>query len=247
MARERAGAWFDPKLVRVLEALEGDDGFWTRLSSAEAAALVGEIEPAELIAGIDEGGLDRVAGAFARVIDAKSPFTARHSDRVAEIAVGIGGLLGLDDYELQRLRRAGLLHDIGKLGVSNLILDKPGRLTDEERAIVERHPSHTRELLARVTPFADLADDAAGHHEKLDGTGYPLGLRGEELSQTMRVLAVADVFEAMTAARPYRAPLPVEEVLAELDAQAGSTLDRDCVGALRPWIELEADRVTSSG
>ena len=106
---------------------------------------------------------------------------------------------------------------------------------------------HTRELLARVTPFAELADDAAGHHEKLDGSGYPLGLRGAELSQTMRILAVADIFEAMTAARPYRAPLPVEDVLAELDKQAGSTLDEDCVGVLRRWVGNKLHAVTSAG
>lgn len=239
MARDRAGTWFDPDLVRILEALEDDGDFWTRLSSDEADMLVGEVEPTELIARVDEGGLDRVAGAFARVIDAKSPFTARHSERVAEVAAGIGTLLGLDDDELRRLQRAALLHDIGKLGVSNLILDKPGRLTDVERTAVERHPSHTRELLARVTPFAELADDAAGHHEKLDGTGYPLGLRGDDLSQTMRILAVADIFEAMTAVRPYRAPLPLDHVLAELGAQAGTKLDGECVGALRLWLDLE--------
>jgi HD-GYP domain-containing protein (c-di-GMP phosphodiesterase class II) len=239
MARERAGTWFDPALVRVLEALEEDVAFWSDLSADDADALVAEAEPAELIAGVDEHGLDRIAGAFARVIDAKSPFTARHSDSVAEVAVGIGGLLGLADDELRRLRRAALLHDIGKLGVSNLILDKPGRLTEAERAAVERHPVHTRELLARVTPFAELADDAAGHHEKLDGSGYPLGLRGDELSPTMRILAVADIFDAMTAERPYRPPLPVDHVCAMLEEQAGSTLDGGCVRALQLWLDVE--------
>jgi len=126
---------------------------------------------------VDAAGLDRVAGAFARVIDAKSPFTARHSERVAEIALGIGVVVGLSSPELRRLRRAALLHDIGKLGISNLILDKPGRLNDAERAEIERHPIHTRELLGRVAAFRELADDASDHHEKLHGSGYPRRLR----------------------------------------------------------------------
>lgn len=210
MARARRGSWFDPGLVDSLQGFEGDVEFWERLSAADVADQVSELELPDRIQLVDEAGLDRIAGAFARVIDAKSPFTARHSERVAEVAVAMGVLLELTPEELRRLRHAGLLHDIGKLGVSNLILDKPGRLTEPERADVERHPVYTRELLGRVASFRELADDAAAHHEKLDGSGYPLGLRGGELTLTARILAVADVFEAMTARRPYREPLPAE-------------------------------------
>lgn len=236
IARERRGTWFDPELVRALEAFEGDGAFWARLSADEVAELVSQIEPPDEILHVDEAALDRVANAFARVIDAKSPFTARHSERVAEIAVAIGGLLELSPARLRRLRHTGLLHDIGKLGVSNLILDKPGRLTGEERVGVERHPNYTREFLARVEPFRELADDAASHHEKLDGSGYPLGLEGDQLTQTARILAVADVYEAMTAPRPYRGPIAADDVLAELDAEIGTKLDEECVGALRRLV-----------
>ncbi|MBA3347396.1 MAG: HD domain-containing protein [Actinobacteria bacterium] len=238
MARERRGTWFDPELVRALEAIEGDGYFWARLASDDLAELVREVEPPDDVVVADEAALDRIAGAFARVIDAKSPFTARHSERVAEIAVGIGAVLDLEHDVLRRLRRAALLHDIGKLGTSNLILDKPGRLTDEERLEMQRHPAHTREFLARVEAFAELADDAGDHHEKLDGSGYPRGLRGEELSLAARILAVADIFEAMTAARPYREPLPVGDVLAHLDGDGGTKLDVGCVAALREWVAL---------
>ena len=236
-ARERRGTWFDPELVGALEAFEGDGELWSRLAGDESA-LLAEIEPAERVLVVDDEGLDRVAGAFARVIDAKSPFTARHSERVAEIAVAIGAVLEWSPPELRRLGHAALLHDIGKLGVSNLILDKPGRLTDAERAAVELHPTHTRELLSRVASFRELADDAAAHHEKLDGSGYPLGLAGEEMSPTARVLAVADVFEAMTARRPYREPLPAETALAELERGDGAQFDAGCVAALRDLVAL---------
>lgn len=237
MARERRGSWFDPELVRTLEAIEGDGDFWVRLASNEVDELVREVEPPDYAVPADEETLDRIASAFARVIDAKSPFTARHSERVAEIAVGIGRELELSFEALRRLRRAGLLHDIGKLGTSNLILDKPGRLTPEEFLEIQRHPTHTREFLGRVAPFRELADDASDHHEKLDGSGYPRGLCGDELSLPARILAVADIFEAMTAARPYREPIAVEPVLASLDRDAGVRLDADCVAALRTWVE----------
>lgn len=236
IARERRGTWFDPELVRALAAFEGDGEFWARLSADEVSDLVSQIEPAGQIVRVDDASLDRVANAFARVIDAKSPFTARHSERVAETAVAIGTVLDMGPDGLRRLRLAGLLHDIGTLGVSNLILDKPGRLTGEERVSVELHPSYTREFLSRVAPFRELADDAAAHHEKLDGSGYPLGLEGDELTQTARILVVADIFEAMTAERPYRGPMAADDALAELDAEVGTKLDEECVGALRQLV-----------
>lgn len=236
IAHERRGTWFDPELVRALAAFEGDGEFWARLSAGEVAELVSGIEPADQIVRVDDAALDRVANAFARVIDAKSPFTARHSERVAETAVAIGGVLEVSPERLRRLRLAGLLHDIGTLAVSNLILDKPGRLTGEERISVERHPSYTREFLRRAAPFRELADDAAAHHEKLDGSGYPLGLEGDELTQTARILAVADIFEAMTAERSYRGPIAADDALAELDAEVGTKLDEECVGALRQLV-----------
>jgi len=236
MAQRREGTWFDPDLVRALEGFEGDDELWGRLSAEDVAGLVSELEPPDRIQLVDAEALDRIAGAFARVIDAKSPFTARHSERVAEIAVAVGTLLELTPEVLRRLRHAALLHDIGKLGVSNLILDKPGRLTAEERTGIEQHPVFTGEFLGRVSPFRELADDAAAHHEKLDGSGYPLALRGDELTLTARILAVADVYEAMTAGRPYRGPLPAEVALGELEAAVGAKFDDRCVAAVRELV-----------
>ena len=140
--------------------------------------------------------------------------------------------LGADEAEVTDLRRAAMLHDIGKLAVSNRILDKPGPLTPAEVAQVREHPLITARILERIPGFAHLAPLAAAHHERLDGSGYPYGLRAENLTLPMRVLAVADVFEAVTSARPYRPAMSVEEALAHLRAEAPTRLDADAVEAL---------------
>jgi HD-GYP domain-containing protein (c-di-GMP phosphodiesterase class II) len=231
MAFERTGSWFDPKLVRVLATLREDRRFWASLG-ANARAHVVALEPAERLVFADEACLDGIAEAFASVIDAKSPYTYRHSERVAEIAVSTGTALGLAPAALRDLRRAALLHDIGKLGVSNLILDKPGTLTDVEWAAMKRHPMWTEQILRRVSGFDELASVAAAHHEKLDGSGYHRGLRGDVLGQSARILALADIFEAMTAERPYRAAMPAEQALALMLDDVGTKLCPDAFAAL---------------
>jgi HD-GYP domain-containing protein (c-di-GMP phosphodiesterase class II) len=231
MAFERTGTWFDPELVRALASLREDGRFWASLG-ANARVHVGALEPTERLVLADEARLDAVAEAFASVIDAKSPYTHRHSERVAEIAVSTGAALGLGPAALRDLRRAALLHDIGKLGVSNLILDKPGELTGAELAAVQRHPEWTEQILRRVSRFDELASAAAAHHEKLDGSGYHRGLRGDALGQSARILAVADIFEAMTAQRPYRAAMPAEQALALMRDDVRTKLCPDAVAAL---------------
>ena len=138
------------------------------------------------------------------VIDAKSPYTHDHSRRVAGYAVAAAERLGAADRSLVRLRRAALLHDIGKLGVPNSVLDKPGRLSDDEWALMRSHTQHTHQILDAVPVFRDVAFDAACHHERLDGSGYHLGLGGAALGPAARLLAVADVTDALTSDRPYR-------------------------------------------
>jgi putative nucleotidyltransferase with HDIG domain len=212
VAHARRGTWFDPSLVDALDAIAGDHVFWSTLAATDQLAFVSDLEPADRVLFADEARLDQVAAAFARVIDAKSPYTALHSHGVAAVAVAVGEQLGCTADELVTLRRAGLLHDIGKLGVSNLILDKPGKLTDAEWAEMRKHTRYTAEILARVRRFRAFADLAAAHHERLDGSGYHLGLGGEQLPRLHRVLAVADVCEALSSDRPYRDALPRDEV-----------------------------------
>jgi putative nucleotidyltransferase with HDIG domain len=228
VARERSGTWFDPELVHAATSLEHDRDFWSALERADVAA----VEPMGHVVTIGESGLDRLCEAFARIIDAKSPYTALHSEGVAWIAAALGRSLGLDDPDCATLRRAGLLHDIGKLAVSNRILDKPGKLDPDEWKAMRDHPALTFEILDRVAPFRRFAFMAAAHHERLDGTGYHLGIGGSQLDLPSRILAVADVAEALSATRPYREALSADDVLQLVARDAGSRLDASAVDAL---------------
>ena len=232
VARVRRGTWFDPRLVDAVAAFEHDVAFWASLIEPDVDAH----EPADRIERADDDRLDRVAEAFAQIVDAKSPYTARHSAGVADIAVGIATVMGADPATLRLLRRAGLLHDVGKLGVSNRILDKPGKLDDAEWAAMRRHPELSATILESVPALADVARLAAVHHERLDGTGYPNGLSADRLDLPSRILQVADVAEALSAERPYRAALPAAEVLAIVRADAGTKLDARAAAALERWL-----------
>ncbi len=243
----RAGTWFDPFLVKELVVAARGPGFWEGLDREDDLhAVLAPLEPGDRLIVADDARLDRVAEAFARVIDAKSPYTARHSDGVARFAVMIAERLDFHPHEIRDLRRAGLLHDIGKLGVSSRILDKPGKLDDEEWKIMRRHPEYTARILGQVESLRDLAAMAAAHHERLDGRGYHLGLTAEQLSPSARVLAVADVAEALSADRPYRPGLAPDVVLDIIGRDAGTALDADAFVALReawapaPVLELAA-------
>lgn len=238
MAHARRGRWFDPVLVDCLDAFQMDAAFWGSLRHADTLAALHLREPEDLVIRLDETQLDSVAEAFARVIDAKSPYTATHSENVATIAVRTGEAMGLDARELRSLNRAALLHDIGKLGVSNTILDKPSALTEVEFETMRQHTRFTLEILKRVSRFRQFAATAAAHHERIDGSGYHLGLQGEEIGRLARILAVADVAEAISADRPYRAGMPVAQVTGVLDTLVAKRhLDGEAVEALKGWFD----------
>jgi putative nucleotidyltransferase with HDIG domain len=228
IARRRRQTWFDPALVDALVALEHDTRFWDSLESPAVTRL----EPPDRVLVADERRLDRVAHAFASIVDAKSPYTADHSEGVAAIAAALARLLDLDEPARATLLRAALLHDIGKLGVSSRILDKPGPLGPSEREAVRRHPQFSTQILARVRAFQDVARIAGAHHERLDGSGYHRGLTAAQLDQPSRILAVADVAEALSAERPYRPALGPEEVLDVMRPDADRALDLDAFTAL---------------
>ena len=229
----RRGRWFDPEAADAFLSITPTDPLWASLVDESLTEALAALEPEGQQVLADAAALDRVAEAFADVIDAKSPFTARHSRDVARYAVAIGYGLGLAEGEVRVLRRAGLLHDIGKLGVSNAILDKPGRLTDAEFAEVRRHPLYTEHILGQVSAFEDIAPIAAAHHERLDGRGYHRGRAAEDLTVAMRTLTCADVYDALTARRPYRDPMDPDDALALMWRDAGTAFCPVALDALR--------------
>lgn len=239
MAAQRRGRWFDPELVDCLETI-ASPALWASLECADLNATVAAAEPEERAIEATGERLDQIATAFAWVIDAKSSYTFEHSERVTSLALGAGERLGFDAAALTRLRRAALLHDIGKLAVPNAILDKPGRLSEAEWAVVRQHPAHTLHVLQQVPLFRELADDAANHHERVDGRGYFRGLTENELTPTARVLAVADVADALMSARPYRAALPIDEVIALLRQGRGTQFWPDAVDAMAESLAVSA-------
>ena len=235
VARRRRGRWFDPALVDALGTLRADADFWASLTEGDAASW--EPEDRALIA--DDARLDRIADAFAGVVDAKSPWTYRHSDRACVIVMSLASDLGADAETLRDLRRAALLHDVGKLSVSNRILDKPAPLTDAEFARVRTHPVVTERILARVPGCEHVARVASAHHERLDGGGYPRALAAPDLTMPMRLLAVADVYEALTSDRPYRPALSSSEALEIMRADVPARLDGDAFTALERLLALD--------
>ncbi len=237
VADQRCGKWFDPQFVSALFATERDQAFWQRLLAGNLVAELKACEPEDAVLLADEACLDRVAEAFAKVVDAKSPWTYQHSTRVAEITVGIAQQFNCSEDVLRDMRRAALLHDIGKLGVSNAILDKPGKPTAEEFAQIRRHPEFTQRILEQVSAFQTLADICGGHHERLDGKGYYRGLTASQLGWETRVLTVADICEAMSARRPYRDAMSWDQILEILRRDCGAGVDADCVSALERWHE----------
>jgi putative nucleotidyltransferase with HDIG domain len=219
-------------MVDVVLSWKRDAKWWEHLadfSLLDDAVIA--LEPGDTPIVATDERLDAISYAFAAVIDAKTPFTYRHSTNVARYAVGIATSMGANADLARDILRAGLLHDIGKLGVSNRILDKPGRLTDEERDEVKKHPLWTLQILERVSAFEHFAVASARHHERMDGRGYPWGVGAIDLDFTARVLAASDVYEALTADRPYRAGMELPKVLGIMRSDSGTAFDPAVVEA----------------
>ncbi|NQT80250.1 MAG: HD domain-containing protein [Candidatus Aminicenantes bacterium] len=177
--------------------------------------------------------------ALARTIDAKSPWTAGHSERVTELALQIGQVIGLSSEDLDSLRRGGLLHDIGKIGIPPEILDKPGKLTAEERKLMQKHVRLGARILEPIDAFAEAIPIVLQHHERFDGKGYPEGLAGEAINFNARIFAVADYFEAITSKRPYRKALERQSAIKFIKQRAGSEFDPKVVQAFLEAIIQE--------
>jgi HD-GYP domain-containing protein (c-di-GMP phosphodiesterase class II) len=235
VVKGRSDGALDPELVATFCRVADRErsGLWQYLTVEDRASLIGAHEPKGHEVEADDERLDALTTAFAEVIDAKSPFTGRHSYNVAVVAEAMARGMKLNDDVCRAIRRASLVHDLGKLGVSNLILDKRGSLTESEWRVMRNHPATTLQIISRVPALRDIGELASRHHERLDGRGYFRGLRGEQLSLSARLIAVADVWEALTANRPYRRALQPDEALAEMNGMVGWHLGREAYQALR--------------
>ncbi len=230
VVERRSGGWFDPgvaavfgrvgpELMRELEA--GDP--WQMLLGSEPAPL----------AYVGEHDLDRVARCFADMVDLKSPYTLGHSSEVARLAEAAARVVGLGARETVDVRRAALLHDLGRVGVSSGIWDKSRPLTRSEQEQIRMHPYHTERILAGSAVLEPLGRIAGLHHERLDGSGYHHGLSAPAIPASARILAVADAFQTATQARPHRAAHTPERAAERLAAEAAAgRLDADCVTAV---------------
>jgi HD-GYP domain-containing protein (c-di-GMP phosphodiesterase class II) len=229
----RSGAWLDPALVAAFQKVAARPGFWETLASPAIATHLMTLVPADHSVAVDDTYLDAIAVAFGDVIDAKSPFTSGHSARVARFADACADHFGFTPGRKKSLHRAALLHDVGKLGVSNTILDKPGPLDQEEWKLMRAHALETGNILGRINAFADIAALAAAHHERLDGTGYPGRLAAADITLETRIITACDYYDALTANRPYRAAMSNDAALAIMQAEEGTAIDAECLAALR--------------
>jgi PAS domain S-box-containing protein/putative nucleotidyltransferase with HDIG domain len=194
------------------------------------------LENARLVTDLEEFSVGAVK-ALAETIDAKSPWTRGHSERVTTLALKIGKEMGLGEEDLREFRIAGLLHDIGKIGTNMLILDKPESLTDEEYDQMKEHPGKGVEILSPIKQLSNILPVIRGHHECYDGTGYPDGLKGAEIPFRARILTVADTVDAMGADRPYRKGLSEEKIIKELKRCSGTQFDPEVVTAYLKTLE----------
>jgi HD-GYP domain-containing protein (c-di-GMP phosphodiesterase class II)/DNA-binding CsgD family transcriptional regulator len=230
LVESRSGLQFDPSLSAALSA--DPERILGGLDSAHTWSAVIDAEPALRVT-LSGDDFDRALRAIADFVDLKSPYTLGHAGAVADLAAATAAQLGLEDDEARMLRRAGLVHDLGRLGVSNAIWDKPGPLGAGEWERVRLHPYLTERMLHQSEALAPLAEIAVQHRERLDGSGYPKGLSGAAISRPARILGAVDAYRSMREPRPHRPALTAEQAAAELqaDVRAGR-LDAEAVTAV---------------
>lgn len=242
MVRRRAGSWFDPVVAEALSAAGVEE--LRRLDDEDpwAAVLAAEPQPVRRIA---QDRLGTVARAFADFVDLKTPFTLGHSSEVAEIAASASKRLGLPDPDAVLL--AGLLHDLGRTGVSSGVWERPGSLSTAEWEQVRLHPYYTDRILARSQVLEPLARIAGMHHERQDGSGYHHRASGVEVPVAARLLAVADVYQAMTQARPHRSAVNGDRAAHEVTSLAKQgLLDPECAAAVLEAAGQSGSRVRAA-
>mgnify|MGYP000892104041 CR=1 FL=1 len=212
-----AGSVLSPDVTRAFAAVAAREAFWIALVPRHVLRYLGDLALGDWRLTINFPQFGHVARLISSIVDAKSPFTAAHSVGVAQLARHLGRHVGLDEDTLAKIEVAGLMHDVGKLCVPDEIVDKPGSLTPLEFSVMERHAFETYQILRHIPGLEQIAEWAAFHHEALNGQGYPFRRDAGRLSTEARIVAVADVFQALAQERPYRGRQPSEEIPRFLD------------------------------
>lgn len=214
---------------------------WEYSGARSLRGVVGGLLLRDTLSQVQRGYTDVIV-ALIEAIEAKDPYTRGHTQQVSELSMLIAQRLGLGDDDQRVLNQAALLHDIGKIGIPDAVLNKPGRLTDEEFAMIKEHPVRGYRMIQHVRSLQNETDGVRYHHERLDGSGYPEGLVGDEIPLIARIIAVADVFDALTSVRPYRRAFTFDEAIELIRAERGTKLDPDCVDALLDSLPVWSHR-----
>lgn len=245
-----SGSLFDPKVVDLFKSLSGREEFWLDLTSRRLYSVLLEKGPARRLE-IDLSALFMIAEVFSSIIDSRSRFTATHSSGVSASASILSTLFGLTESETASMAVAGYLHDLGKLLVPNQILEKPGKLTREEFAVMKSHTYYTYSILNSIKGFEQIAEWGAFHHERLDGSGYPFHCKAADLTIGSRIMMVADIFTATAEDRPYRKGMDSKEIIRILkDFAARGLLEQKIVDLLvenyqEVFIEMQKKQETA--
>ena len=235
---DKRGDWFCPELVDAFLDLSKAETFWLQLEKGHVNGYVSIWLSETKARKMDFQELRSLVKIFSYIVDAKSPFTKSHSDGVARLARLIGILFNLTEESCDMLELAGLLHDIGKLRQPDELLDKPGKLTTEEYEHIQRHTFDTYAILKNIHGLEKITEWAVQHHERIDGSGYPFHLGWGRISLEARIIAVADVFQALAQKRPYRDPMTKEAIMEILNKMVvEEKLDREVIKCVDSHIE----------
>ncbi|KAB2953352.1 HD domain-containing protein [Heliorestis acidaminivorans] len=222
------GTYFPPEYKEPLLEIASKDSFWLDLDSIYLDKLIEDMLYSEMHMEVAPKEIREIASLFATIIDSKSRFTHRHSRLVSTTATKLATLAGFSSCDAVKIEVAGLLHDLGKLSISEAILEKNGSLSPEEYDLIKQHTYHTYHILNHIPGFSDIAEWAAYHHERLDGRGYPFCIDKTSLSTGSRIVAVADIFSALAEDRPYRLGMKKEKITEILFSSVkNNSLDKD--------------------
>ncbi|TYB31414.1 MAG: HD domain-containing protein [Candidatus Mcinerneyibacterium aminivorans] len=230
--RELSGNSVHPDLIDSFISISNREEFWLDLNSRRLYSILFKYGPLQNEE-IDYENIELISMFFRDIIDFKSPFTATHTSGVAAAAEKLSAFFGLSEIEIQEMKIAGNFHDLGKLAIPNNILDKPGKLTKDEYSLIKSHTYYTYTVMSTISGWEKIAEWAAFHHEKLDGSGYPFHCDSSNMSTGSRIMAVADVFTALSEDRPYRDGLPKDKIISILqDMVQNNAIDKNMVSLL---------------